>query len=310
MQHYVGPARGRPAFTLIELLVVIAIIAVLVGLLLPAVQKVREAAARMSCSNNLKQLGIAVHSLNDAKGTLPPLCTNGVGSFTPANTPFGQHDFTMFHWLLPYIEQDTVLKQCSPTGGYGPVGGLMYNTAIKTYLCPSDLSSPGGFCSTSNGGANGWCVTNYGGNYYVFGDPPTGQPYSMGKKDMVAFTPDGLSNTVFLAEMYGTCGNTGSISSAYATLWADSNSVWRPGFNMSASGPKNNVSGFPAARMFQVRPQYYSNCDPSVPQGMHTGGIMVCMGDGSVRLVSDTISLTSWQRAVDPQDGNPPGPDW
>src|SRR5262245_50198710 len=100
--------RPRRGFTLIELLVVIAIIAILIGLLLPAVQKVREAAARMTCSNNLKQLSLACHSLHDTRGTLPPLCTDGVGSYTPTTTPFGSHDFTMFHWLLPYIEQNNI----------------------------------------------------------------------------------------------------------------------------------------------------------------------------------------------------------
>src|ERR1700756_4017480 len=109
------PGTGHQAFTLVELLVVIAIIAILIGLLLPAVQKVREAAARTQCTNNIKQLGIAIHNCNDSNGKLPPLVGTYPGTIGPSQS--------LHFWLLPYIEQDNLFRSAAnPTvaGSYDP----------------------------------------------------------------------------------------------------------------------------------------------------------------------------------------------
>jgi hypothetical protein len=166
--------------------------------------------------------------------------------------------------------------------------------------------------TTTNGGANNWAASCYGANNYVFGDPPTNRTYSLGKKDMNATVRDGLSNTVFFAEKYGTCGNTGNVNSTstFGSLWADANSVWRPGFGLGSGKGGGGLANYPGQPMFQVQPHYINNCIYTVPQTPHTGGILVGLGDGSVRSLTSSISLVTWQRATDPRDGNPLGNDW
>jgi prepilin-type N-terminal cleavage/methylation domain-containing protein len=227
--------RLRRGFTLIELLVVIAIIAILIGLLLPAVQKVREAAARTQSANNLKQLGLAYHSAHDAVGALPPMNVNGWAN-DPANgtgqTPYtgpymGNKDYgakvTNFMCLLPFIEQQNLLNQ-SEWGPYTGISRLKSDTSrilgsgpIKTFISPLD-DSPQQTVKTSWGWFWGNTqydnsITSYAPNARVFGRQKTASvwdytwsnSFSGGTTKMTSVT-DGLSNTIFVIEKPGITG--------------------------------------------------------------------------------------------------------
>jgi len=282
----------RTAFTLIELLVVIAIIAILIGLLLPAVQKVREAAARMKCTNQLKQIGIATHTYNDAFQKLPAAYT-GPASYTGAKL-----HANLFALLLPYIEQDSLYNSSpnpvdtasSPTLP-GPNQNYVRAQPVKAYLCPSASIASDGIWP----GRTDWAIGHYGFSYPVFGSgAATMGDVPWERKLNVGNIPDGSSNTVFFAE------RSGIFSDGSANLWCHGGWNWA---YMPMFGYSGNYN------VFQQRPTQ-AQSTPGFTASPHGQTMNVGMGDGSVRGVSSSIAQLTWQYAILPDDGQPLPSDW
>jgi prepilin-type N-terminal cleavage/methylation domain-containing protein len=330
-------ASFRRAFTLIELLVVIAIIGVLVGLLLPAVQKVREAANRMSCSNNFKQIGLATHNYHDTFQRLPPM-SNWVHK-----TPGQNRETGIFFLLLPYLEQQNLVNlsmTATNNGYYFPgAGWLQYCVTIgenplKSYICPSDASNPDHIdVNSPNWYGPLYATGGYVANVMVFDPNPA-------TKTLVTSMLNGTSNTVIFGHRLEYCDGTNywglDPGQGIYTDWdatPDQTGTYHPipGFGWltylakrgNYMNPTVNQQGAglhpltPGVAMdytagglpFQTSPGP-GNCYPAVLQSPHTGVMIVGIGDGSVRTVSSNISLSTWLAVCIPDSGNIPGNDW
>ena len=306
----------RSAFTLIELLVVIAIIAILIALLVPAVQKVREAADRTQCVNNIKQIGLATHGCNDSFGYMPQF-----GFPWPKGSTTLKQSST-FWSILPYIEQ-AALYNSLPAG---QTASAYFNPSTKPatvpiYICPSDYSGIG-----PDGSGATWNLASYNVNGQVF----YGQFPEL-KKTFI----DGTSNTILFVEHLALCRNPagGNNATDGRNVWPAVNLTtgdpivyWQgadttvtfpgfPGFGTqypTAKIPDPAAGGAKSWKLPQAAPTVGAsgNCDPTTGNGGHPGTVNACLADGSVRSIDAALSLRTWNAALTPAKEDQLGADW
>jgi hypothetical protein len=324
---------------MIQFLLVLAIGAIILGLGIIAVQKSRELQARTQSFNNLKMMTLATQNCSESnKGKLPPV----VGSYpTSANRIewdalyMPPHFGTLYCWLVPYLEQDCAYMNFymeMSDSGKGPARSFRSPVVFKFFQAPSDPSLPPNRRTWGDRGA-----TSYAANWHVFRGGWDEDWQVGGVHSIPGDVPDGLGNTIFFAERYAVCGQFGLTPGVQYVehIWGEDGQsagprgeVWNvnanfaPGFwehlpgsgtgdQDSHSAQWHKVPNYPwsYARLPQFKPPI-TQCDPWRVQGFSAQGILVGLGDGSVRMVSPNMSQTTWGCAVDPRDGMTLGTDW
>lgn len=332
----------RKGFTLVELLVVIAIIGILVGLLLPAVQAAREAARRMQCSNNLKQLGLALQNYHDTHKGFPTVVNYGPGKATPYATAYHH---TWLTSILPFFEQNALYNSIDFT--QRAWGQAFINKPVPTFRCPSDgtydviKDSHGAiFTPTSYGAAEGyhwWDTANVGvgAPWNTFADPLTAAGdlsgvFAVTRWSKMSHILDGTSNTIVIAET-DTAGFHGGIFNTGPTgvRRNSSQAVFRVAFvGTTANGWGGNEAGERVREVdggtrgggawFRAAP--YSNTPSYITawginnewpgaSGYHTGGIQTASADGSVAFISKSVAYGTWLKLNAMADNNVIGQD-
>jgi len=325
----------RSGFTLIELLVVIAIIAILIGLLVPAVQKVRDAAARTQTANNLKQCALGTHNSHDQNKYYPPYWgVYGQLGTTQANAFPGGASF-FFH-LLPMVEQQALYATALTQTSAANVNNLLNTAIVPAYLSPSD------FTQTSNGTG----TTNFAVNLRLWQSsglmssqapsiPSYGVNNAPPKVRMPAtFNPDGTSNTIMMATHMMNCGATNVTRTINGNppnfvTWTTAQGspainvqtpMAGPYFGWSYGNSTSSAAGIPPAITttlavntvpWQPAP-IQTNCIPSVryAQSFYAQGLQVALCDASVRSCTSSMSIDTFNRALTPNGGETMNADW
>ena len=286
------PQERRSGFTLIELLVVIAIIAILIGLLLPAVQKVREAAARLKCQNNLKQVGLGLHNYESAHGKLPP------GFVSRTATVNGDGLGPGWGWaahILPQVEQDNLFRQINFTRDIlDPAHATVRVTKIPIFRCPSDDPRNGDtFQAVSDSGPlTTLAFASYvavGGTVEVTGFPDTNTgPFLRNTAFRITDVTDGSSNTLFVTER-------SSLRSPVTTWVGAPTGAINPPLNagLDDEGPPTFVLT-QSGEVEEARTPNNPLDHVEDASSKHIGGVNGLFGDGSVRFIRNSITPATW----------------
>lgn len=264
----------RTALSLLEVLIVISIILLLLGLLLPAIQKTRETSLRLQSQSNLCQIALACHNFASMNGDVLP----GTGITIHDGGP------VLFFDILPFIDAGDVANEFARSGRVvTPLASGGPRRVVPVYVNPYDSTNPGRLVTIPSGAAhtqsaaNGWACTSYCSNPAVFLD--------FGKLVQIK---DGIANTIMLSERLMLCGD--EFNPWFATV---------PGSLVFGAAPLESNFG----------PEV-PNCNPERVSGAHKGFVITAMADGSTKLVSHAIAVRDWVIAASPDDGLVPGADW